>query len=129
MTLHEVIIQVIDTIGNLSPKDIADYINKTRLYQKRDLSNVTPNQIRARIRQYSHLLKLENGLVYKNNDLDRYNELDKRWANGEDVGLEVIELRDKLWKEGKILINGYTYKQYQERYLLQTGKEYNLDLH
>lgn len=62
-------------------------------------------------------------------DLDRYNELDKRWANGEDVGLEVIELRDKLWKEGKILINGYTYKQYQERYLLQTGKEYNLDLH
>jgi hypothetical protein len=65
MTLHEAIIQVIDTKGNLPPKDIADYINKTKLYQKKDLSNVTPNQIRARIRQYNNILQLKNGLVYK----------------------------------------------------------------
>ena len=64
-TLHEAILQTIDTIGNLSSKDIADYINKYNLYQKRDLSAVKANQIRARIRQYSHLLKIENGLVYK----------------------------------------------------------------
>lgn len=102
MTLHEAIIQTIDTIGNLSPKDIADYINKTKLYQKKNLSNVTPNQIRARIRQYSHLLKLENGLVYKNTDLDRYNELDRRWSNEEDIGLEVMEYR--VLTKSKVLV-------------------------
>ena len=64
-TLHEAIIQVIDRIGNLPPKDVADYINTCNLYKKRDLSAVKANQIRARIRQYSHLLKIENGLVYK----------------------------------------------------------------
>lgn len=58
-------------------------------------------------------------------DFNEYIQLDKRWSNGEDVGLQVIELRDKLWKEGKILINGYSYEQYKERYLLQTGNEYN----
>ena len=62
-------------------------------------------------------------------DFNEYIQLDKRWSNGEDVGLQVIELRDKLWKEGKILINGYSYEQYKERYLLQTGNEYNLGLH
>ena len=57
-------------------------------------------------------------------NLEKYNELDKRWANGEDIGLEVIDLRDKLWKEGKIKMFGYTYKEWQERLAWQTQPRY-----
>lgn len=60
MNLHDAIIQVLREMGTpLSCRDIADIINKTQLYKKRDLSHIKGGQISARINQYPYLFKVD----------------------------------------------------------------------
>lgn len=56
MTLHEAIIQVLKQKGkSMSTQEIANELNKNRLYSKKDGSPITAFQIHGRTRNYVHL--------------------------------------------------------------------------
>lgn len=56
MTLHEAIVRVLQEAGHaMTVEEIADRLNQTGWYVKRDGSRITPYQIHGRCRQYSHL--------------------------------------------------------------------------
>lgn len=58
MTLHEAIILVISSAKRpLTSSEIADEVNRKRLYIKGDGSFVEPSQIMARINKYPHLFQ------------------------------------------------------------------------
>lgn len=67
-TLHCVIKALITEKGPLSIHQIADYINKFKLYMRADCQPIKSNQIRARVSKYSHLLIFKDGIVYLNAD-------------------------------------------------------------
>lgn len=53
--LHEAMETVIKKLGNTKPKQLAWIINNSKLYEKRDLSEVEVSQIYARVGKYPHL--------------------------------------------------------------------------
>lgn len=55
-TLHEAIKSVVEKLGPIKPKQVAWVINNSKIYQKRDLSEVKTSQIYARINKYPDLL-------------------------------------------------------------------------
>ncbi len=56
MTLHEAIVKVLNQIGQPArASHIADLLNQQNLYQRNDREPIPPNQISARIRNYSNL--------------------------------------------------------------------------
>lgn len=55
LKLHEAMQTVIKKLGNTKPKQLTWIINNSKLYEKRDLSEVQVSQIHARINKYPHL--------------------------------------------------------------------------
>jgi len=64
MKLHEAITKVLSNRGKaMTPPAIAEDVNRLGLYLRGDGEPVPANQIRARVRQYSDLFTLNNGLI------------------------------------------------------------------
>ncbi len=69
MTLHSAIEIVLKNNSRaLTTQEIADELNKTGLYKKKDKSKITAFQIHGRTRKYSHLFNREGSLVALAND-------------------------------------------------------------
>lgn len=62
--LHEVIEDIVKDNEGISVSDLVDLVNKTGVYSKKDFSEVTQNQIYARISKHKDTLYTENGKVY-----------------------------------------------------------------
>ena len=65
LKLHEAIAEVTNKIGNLTPKQMCWILNNSKLYEKRDSSEVKVSQIYARINKYPNLFYLDNGKVIR----------------------------------------------------------------
>ena len=63
--LHEAMQTLLNEEDGMSVSGIVNIINTTRIYTKRDFSDITTNQIYARVNKYPHLFYTENGRVYK----------------------------------------------------------------
>ena len=63
--LHEAMQTLLNEENGMQISNMVNTINSTRIYTKRDFSDVTTNQIYARVNQYKHLFYTENGRVYK----------------------------------------------------------------
>lgn len=65
MTLHQAISEALLIFDNsATTKEIADYINKTSIYQRGDGNTLTPSQINARVGSYPKLFLIdENNIV------------------------------------------------------------------
>ena len=56
MTLHEAIVQVLESANiTMTTQQIADELNKTKTYRKKDGSTIEAFQIHGRTRNYGHL--------------------------------------------------------------------------
>ncbi len=64
MTLHEAIVQLLKTENrSMTTQQIADELNRTKAYQKRDGSLISDYQIHGRTRKYPHLFDRDGSLV------------------------------------------------------------------
>jgi hypothetical protein len=64
MTLHEAIQQVLLINGQpMTTTEIADALNKNRLYTKKDGSTIIPYQIHGRTKNYDHLFQRDGSTV------------------------------------------------------------------
>jgi hypothetical protein len=64
MTLHEAIEQVLASSKQLiRAVDIANVLNRTKLYAKKDGSPIKSSQIGARVKNYPHLFIKQDGLI------------------------------------------------------------------
>ena len=64
MTLHEAIVQVLKSANRaMTTQQIANELNKTKAYQKRDGSAITDFQIHGRTRKYPHLFDRDGSKV------------------------------------------------------------------
>jgi hypothetical protein len=64
MTLHEAIEQILLKEGRpLTTTEIANKLNQTGLYQKKDGSKITPFQIHGRTKNYDHIFSKDGSLV------------------------------------------------------------------
>ena len=64
MTLHEAIVQVLKSANRaMTTQQIAEELNKTKAYQKRDGSAITDFQIHGRTKNYPHLFNRDKSLV------------------------------------------------------------------
>jgi len=69
MTLHEAISQLLKEEGKpLSTREIADRINGTRLYTRRDEKPIEKTQIRSRVKNHPELFDYVNGQVVLTSD-------------------------------------------------------------
>ena len=69
MTIHEAISQILEEAGKpLSTREIADRINRTRLYTRKDEKPIEKAQIRARVKNYPKLFDYVNGQVVLTSD-------------------------------------------------------------
>jgi len=59
LKLHEAMEQAIKNLNSLSVPALTWFLNTSNLYQKRDKSVITPNQIYARISKYPHLFYID----------------------------------------------------------------------
>lgn len=67
MKLHEAIEEVLRIKGPLTSKEIADEVNRLKLYQRKcDDRPVPSSQISARVKNYSHLFHRKDGLIALN---------------------------------------------------------------
>ena len=62
--LHEVIMDIVKDNEGISVSDLTSLVNESGIYLKRDLSEVTKNQVYARISKYKNILYTANGKVY-----------------------------------------------------------------
>ena len=60
LTLHEAMIKIIEKTGSIKAPTLAWLINTTKLYEKRDLSEIKPSQIYARMSKYPHLFYINS---------------------------------------------------------------------
>lgn len=60
LTLHEAITKIIEKTGSLKVPVLTWLVNVTKLYEKRDLSEIKPSQIYARISKYPHLFYINS---------------------------------------------------------------------
>ena len=64
MTLHEAIVQILKTANKtMTNQQIADELNRTKAYQKRDGSAISDYLIHGRTRKYPHLFDRDGSLV------------------------------------------------------------------
>lgn len=71
MTLHEAIEKVLEQKGvGLSASDLADEINKNKLYFREDELPLKGGQVSARVNNYPLWFRKEAGLVYLANTRD-----------------------------------------------------------
>ena len=64
MKLHDAIVEILKQAGNpMSTQQIADRLNETGLYMKRDGSAISAFQIHGRTRNYSHLFDRNGSVV------------------------------------------------------------------
>ena len=63
MTLHEAIIYVLKKKGNCTTRQIADDINRLKLYSRGDNEPIGTSQISARINEYPHLFNREGRII------------------------------------------------------------------
>lgn len=63
--LHEVMLKLVNTENGIQISRVVEIINATRLYEKKNKSDITPNQIYARVHQYPHLFYTKDGRLYK----------------------------------------------------------------
>ena len=76
MTLHDAISLVLKENSNgLTLHEIADQINKRKLYEKKDKSKVEPSQLAIRINNYSHLFFVDKGKLYAHTDFENHKHL------------------------------------------------------
>ena len=63
--LHEAMQYLLNEENSMPVPNMVNTINTTRIYTKRDFSDVTINQIYARVNKYPHLFYIENGRIHK----------------------------------------------------------------
>jgi HB1, ASXL, restriction endonuclease HTH domain len=65
LTLHEALIRILREHGNeaMTAPELADEVNRTRLYRMADGSPVEKGQIHARVHNYDHLFVREDGRI------------------------------------------------------------------
>lgn len=65
LTLHDALAQVLRERANAwaSARELADEVNRRRLYVKRDGSDVAVSQVHARIKNYSQLFEKEGASI------------------------------------------------------------------
>lgn len=65
MTLHEALLEVLRSTGSrgMTARELADAVNASGLYVKRDGSQVDPGQIYARTHNYSSLFERVDGRI------------------------------------------------------------------
>lgn len=72
MTLHEIIKIVLEEVGRaLTSEEIAGFINKKDLYQRKDGSPVSSNQVNARVSNYPDIFFNRKGRIYLIKEDDR----------------------------------------------------------
>ena len=59
LKLHEAITEVISKVGNITPKQMCWILNNSKLYEKRNSSEIKVEQIYARINKYPNLLYID----------------------------------------------------------------------
>lgn len=60
MTLHDAILEALKNLGNqASSRELADYINSKKLYQRGDLRPLEASQVRARVGNYLNLFSID----------------------------------------------------------------------
>lgn len=80
MTLHEAISQILKEEGRpLSTREIADRINSTRLYIRRDEKPIEKTQIRSSVKNQSKLFDYVNGQVVLTSDINWRELLTTYW--------------------------------------------------
>ncbi len=78
MTLHEAITEVLTTFGKaMTTQEIANELNRTGTYQKRNGSKIGAFQIHGRTRNYSHLFDRDKSLVSLKGEMDMSNKSTK----------------------------------------------------
>ncbi len=65
LKLHEAITEVISKVGNITPKQMCWILNNSKLYEKRDSSEIKVEQIYARINKYPNLLYIDKNKLIK----------------------------------------------------------------
>lgn len=69
MTLHDAIVQILEEAGRpLSTREIADRVNQSGLYSRKDEKLVEKGQIRSRVKNYSKLFDYINGQIILTSD-------------------------------------------------------------
>lgn len=69
MTLHDAIAEILKEAGRpLSTREIADIVNKSGLYSRKDEKLIEKGQIRSRVKNYSKLFDYINGQVILTTD-------------------------------------------------------------
>jgi hypothetical protein len=64
MFLHEAIAQVLKEHNrSMTARELADEINRRKLYIKKDKSLIKTSQIHARVKNYPHLLRKNKSLI------------------------------------------------------------------
>lgn len=64
MTLHNAIVEILEAKNQaMSTQAIADELNRTKTYQKRDFSEITDFQVHGRTRKYPHLFERNGQMV------------------------------------------------------------------
>lgn len=66
MTLHKAIEQILKDNGHpMTTQEIAEQLNESGLYQKKDGTEITTNQVSARIskRNYRHMFNRNAGII------------------------------------------------------------------
>ena len=63
MTLHEAIETVLKSKGGCTSRQIADEINRLKLYSRNDNQPVPTSQISARVNKYPHLFSREDNII------------------------------------------------------------------
>ena len=68
MKLHEAMVKAIIDLGGGKQhmNDVADYINKHDLYQRKDGDSLLSTQVSARVGRYSHLFSRGDGYIWLN---------------------------------------------------------------
>ena len=82
MTLHEAIVEVLETSGKaMTTQEIANELNKTGAYKKKDGSKISAFQIHGRTRNYSHLFNRDKSLVSLKGKMDKQQQKTPKTSN------------------------------------------------
>ena len=65
LALHEAMGVVVDRLGNVTVPQMTWVLNRSRLYVKKDRSEIKPCQIHARVSKYPDLFYIKDDCVYR----------------------------------------------------------------
>ena len=102
MTLHEAVEKVLQQTGHpMTAREIADEINRQKLYQRGDGNPVPTSQIHARVKNYRNLFNKSNGQIsllnFQKDDIQTYAD-DKVYVNPKVTSRPDLTLHEAIKK-------------------------------